>query len=82
MHARGAKVFSHARSRPALDAKRVAVLIHRRAEFLGLAFSQNLNRELVEAGVRVSSLRPAASSLEETYLTLMAEKENAGSAAN
>ncbi len=41
----------------------------------------DVNRELVDAGVRVSSLRPAASSLEETYLTLMAEQENAGSAA-
>ncbi|MBM3500710.1 MAG: ABC transporter ATP-binding protein [Armatimonadetes bacterium] len=37
-----------------------------------------LNRDLVAAGVRVSGLAPARSSLEEIYLTLMAENGNAG----
>ncbi len=38
----------------------------------------DLNRALVSAGVRVSALTPARSSLEETYLTLMAEHDDAG----
>jgi len=38
----------------------------------------DLNRELVSAGLRVSALSPARSTLEEIYLTLMAEQEHAG----
>jgi ABC-2 type transport system ATP-binding protein len=41
----------------------------------------DLNHALVSAGVRVSALTPARSSLEETYLSLMAEQEDAGSPA-
>jgi ABC-2 type transport system ATP-binding protein len=38
----------------------------------------DLNRDLVGAGLRVSALAPARSTLEETYLTLMAESAHAG----
>jgi ABC-2 type transport system ATP-binding protein len=38
----------------------------------------DLNRDLVGAGVRVSALAPARSSLEEIYLTLMAENGHVG----
>ncbi len=38
----------------------------------------DLNRELVAAGLRVSVLSLARSTLEEIYLTLMAEQEHAG----
>jgi ABC-2 type transport system ATP-binding protein len=41
----------------------------------------DLNRDLVGAGLRVSALAPARSTLEETYLTLMAESAHAGVAA-
>ncbi len=41
----------------------------------------DLNRELVAAGLRVSALSPARSTLEEIYLTLMAEAEDAGTSA-
>jgi ABC-2 type transport system ATP-binding protein len=41
----------------------------------------DLNNALVTAGMRVSALAPARSSLEETYLSLMAEQEDAGSPA-
>jgi ABC-2 type transport system ATP-binding protein len=38
----------------------------------------DLNHALVSAGVRVSALTPTRSSLEETYLTLMSEHDDAG----
>ena len=38
----------------------------------------DLNRDLIAAGLRVSTLAPARSSLEEIYLTLMAENGDAG----
>jgi ABC-2 type transport system ATP-binding protein len=41
----------------------------------------DLNRDLVGAGLRVAALSPARSSLEEIYLTLMAENRDAGGAA-
>ena len=41
-----------------------------------------VNGHLVASGLRVSLLQPKASTLEETYLTLMAEHADAGSAAN
>ncbi len=41
----------------------------------------DLNHALVSAGVRVSALTPTRSSLEETYLSLMAEQEDANSPA-
>jgi ABC-2 type transport system ATP-binding protein len=40
-----------------------------------------LNRDLVSAGVAVSALAPARSSLEDLYLTLMAEGAHAGGSA-
>lgn len=41
----------------------------------------DLNQALVSAGVRVSALTPARSSLEETYLTLMSEHDDGGGGA-
>ena len=49
---------------------------HVRVSVIGDA-AADLNRELVAAGLRVSALSPARSTLEEIYLTLMAEAEDA-----
>ena len=53
---------------------------HVRVSVIGDA-AADLNRELVAAGLRVSALSPARSTLEEIYLTLMAEAEDAGTPA-
>ncbi len=68
-----------ARELPYVD--NVAVTDGRLRVALGAESAADLNSALVAAGVRVSALAPARSSLEETYLSLMAEHEDAGSPA-